>query len=171
VIKAVALALRNHPAVNASLDLEREQVIYKDYVNVGIAVDSDRGLVVPSLRDADKLSIPDIARGVVELAEKVRTGQFTVDDLRGSTFSISNLGSVGGAYSTPIINPPELAILLTGRARKLPIVTEDDEVEIRLMLPLSLSYDHRLIDGATAARFLNDVIKYLKAPSRLLLAP
>lgn len=171
VIKAVALALRHHPTINASLDLEKDQIIYKDYVNVGIAVDSERGLVVPSLRDADKLSIPDIARALAEIAEKVRTGQFTIDDLRGSTFSISNLGAIGGTYSTPIINPPEVAILLTGRARKLAVVNDADQVEVRLMMPLSLSYDHRLVDGAAAARFLNDVIKYLKAPSRLLLAP
>ena len=171
VIKAVALALRAHPAINASLDLANEQIVYKEYVNIGIAVDSERGLVVPSLRNADQLSIPEIARSLADLAEKVRKNDFTLDDLRGSTFTISNLGAIGGTYSTPIINPPEVAILLTGRARKLPVVMEDDHVEPRLMLPLSLSYDHRLIDGAIAARFLNDLIKYLRAPSRLLMAP
>lgn len=171
VIKAIALALKAHPAINSSLDLANEQIIYKEYVNIGIAVDSERGLVVPSLRNADQLSIPEIARSLADLAEKVRKNDFTLDDLRGSTFTISNLGAIGGTYSTPIINPPEVAILLTGRARKLPVVMEDDQVEARLMMPLSLSYDHRLIDGAIAARFLNDVIKYLRAPSRLLMAP
>jgi len=171
VIKAVALALKAHPAINASLDLANEQVVYKEYVNIGIAVDSERGLVVPSLRNADQLSIPEIARSLAELAEKVRKNDFTIEDLRGSTFTISNLGAIGGTYSTPIINPPEVAILLMGRARKLPVVVEDDQIEVRLMMPLSLSYDHRLIDGAIAARFLNDLMKYLKAPSRLLMAP
>ncbi|RMG02513.1 MAG: pyruvate dehydrogenase, partial [Planctomycetota bacterium] len=170
VIKAVALALHDHPALNASLDLEQGQIVYKQYVNIGIAVDTDRGLVVPCLRHADRLSIPDIARELAEMAEKVRSGDFSVDDLRGGTFTISNLGAIGGTYSTPIVNVPEVAILLVGRSRKMPVV-RDDQITIRLMMPLSLSYDHRLVDGAAAARFLNDVISYLEAPGRLLLAP
>ena len=169
LVKAVAMSLKAHPTINASIDLEAGQIIYKDYVNVGIAVDTERGLVVPSLRSADKMGIPDIARQLGELAENVRTNNFSIDDLRGGTFTISNLGSIGGTYSTPIINVPETAILLVGRSRKLPVVV-DDKVEIRLMMPLSLSYDHRLIDGGAAARFLNEVIGYLEAPSRLLLA-
>jgi pyruvate/2-oxoglutarate dehydrogenase complex dihydrolipoamide acyltransferase (E2) component len=170
VIKAVASALRNHPTINASVDMEHDQIIYKEYVNIGIAVDTERGLVVPSLRNADQMSIADAARALAQIAESVREGSFSLADLQGSTFTISNLGAIGGAYSTPIINTPEVAILLVGRSRKLPVVV-DDEVAVRLMMPLSLSYDHRLVDGATAARFLNDVIDYLEAPSRLLLAP
>lgn len=170
VIKAVALALRDHPTLNATLDLEQGQIVYKHYINIGIAVDTERGLVVPCLRHADRLSIPDIARELAELAEKVRSGEFGVDDLRGGTFTISNLGAIGGTYSTPIVNVPEVAILLVGRSRKMPVV-RDDQATVRLMMPLSLSYDHRLVDGATAARFLNDVISYLEAPGRLLLAP
>lgn len=170
LIKAVATALRHHPAINAIIDQENEQVIYKDYVNVGIAVDTDRGLVVPVMRDADRMGIPDIARGLSEMSAKVRGGQFAVNDLRGGTFTISNLGAIGGQYSTPIVNIPEVAILLVGRSRKLPVVMPDDSIRPRLMMPLSLSYDHRLVDGATAARFLNDIIGYLQAPSRLLLA-
>ena len=169
LIKAVAMSLKAHPVINASIDLEQGQIIYKDYVNVGIAVDTERGLVVPSLRDVDKLGIPDIARQLGQMAENVRTNNFSIEDLRGGTFTISNLGAIGGTYSTPIINVPETAILLVGRSRKLPVVI-DDEVKIRLMMPLSISYDHRLIDGAAAARFLNEVIGYLEAPSRLLLA-
>ncbi len=169
IVKAVAMALKAHPVINASVDLEQGQIIYKDYVNVGIAVDTERGLVVPSLRSADKMGIPDIARQLGELAENVRSNNFSIDDLRGGTFTISNLGAIGGTYSTPIINTPETAILLVGRSRKLPVVV-DDKVEVRLMMPLSLSYDHRLIDGGAAARFLNEVIGYLEAPSRLLLA-
>jgi len=170
VIKAVASALKHHPMINASLDEEGEQVIYKEYVNIGIAVDTDRGLVVPSLRGANELSIPDIARALAQLSENVRDGSFSVADLQGSSFTISNLGAIGGTYSTPIINTPEVAILLVGRSRKMSVVV-DDEMAIRLMMPLSLAYDHRLVDGATAARFLNDVIDFLEAPSRLLLAP
>ncbi|MEM0925928.1 MAG: 2-oxo acid dehydrogenase subunit E2 [Planctomycetota bacterium] len=170
LIKAVATALKHHPAINAPIDQENEQLIYKDYVNVGVAVDTDRGLVVPVMKDADRLSIPDTTRGLAEMAGKVRSGQFSVNELRGGTFTISNLGAIGGQYSTPIVNVPEVAILLVGRSRKLPVVMPDDTIVPRLMMPLSLSYDHRLVDGGTAARFLNDVIGYLEAPSRLLLA-
>ena len=169
LIKAVAMALKAHPVINASIDLDAGQIIYKEYVNVGIAVDTDRGLVVPSIRDADKMAIPDIAKSLGDLATKVRGGDFGVDDLRGGTFTISNLGAIGGTYSTPIINTPETAILLAGRSRKMPVVV-GDEIMIRLMMPLSISYDHRLIDGGAAARFLNDVIAFLESPNKLLLA-
>jgi pyruvate/2-oxoglutarate dehydrogenase complex dihydrolipoamide acyltransferase (E2) component len=170
VVKAVAMALRSHPVINATINLEAGKITYKEYINIGIAVDTERGLIVPSLRDADKLSIPQIARKLQSISEMARSNSFTLEDLRGSTFTISNLGAIGGSYSTPIINVPESAILLTGRARKMPVVLED-KVAVRLMMPLSISYDHRLIDGSNAARFLNDVIAYLQAPSRLLLAP
>ena len=173
VMKAVAHSLKAHPTINATIDLDGGEVIYKEYVNLGVAVDAPRGLIVPVMRNVDKLSIPQIAQEISSLAERAKASQFTVDDLRGGSFTISNLGAVGGTYSTPIINPPEVAILLVGRARKLPVVLEDqdDKIASRLMLPLSLSYDHRLVDGATAARFLNEVIGYLEVPGRLLLAP
>ena len=170
LIKAVATSLRHHPAINAVIDEENEQLIYKDYVNVGIAVDTERGLVVPVMNNADTMGIPEITRSLAEMAGKVRGGQFAVSDLKGGTFTISNLGAIGGQYSTPIVNIPEVAILLVGRSRKLPVVMPDDTIQPRLMMPLSLSYDHRLVDGGTAARFLNDVIGFLEAPSRLLLA-
>lgn len=170
VIKAVAMALRNNPAINATVDMEAGEITYKEYVNVGIAVDTERGLVVPVLRDADEMAIPEVARNLADIAEDVRDGKFDLSLVQGGTFTISNLGAIGGTYSTPIINLPEVAILLIGRSRKLPTVV-GDKIEPRLMMPLSLSYDHRLVDGATAARFLNEVIGYLKAPSRLLLAP
>lgn len=170
VVKAVAMALKSHPTINASIDDEGENIIFKDYVNIGIAVDTDRGLVVPSLRGPDQMSIPDIARALGTIGDNMRDGKINVSELQGSTFTISNLGAIGGTYSTPIINVPEVAILLIGRARKMPVVI-NDEIVIRLMMPLSISYDHRLVDGGAAARFLNDVIDYLKSPSRLLLAP
>jgi len=170
LIKAVATALRHHPSMNAVIDMENDQISYKDYVNIGIAVDTERGLVVPNIRHVDALTIPDIARALADLAARVRGGEFGVNELRGGTFTISNLGAIGGTYSTPIVNVPEVAILLVGRTRKLPVVMPDDSIKARLMMPLSLSYDHRLVDGGTATRFLNDVIAYLEAPSRLLLA-
>jgi pyruvate dehydrogenase E2 component (dihydrolipoyllysine-residue acetyltransferase) len=170
VIKAIASSLRRHPMLNASVDMENHTVIYKEYVNIGIAVDTDRGLVVPVLRDADRKSISQIASEIDELASSVRDGQFDLDMLKGGTFTVSNLGSVGGTYSTPIINPPQVAILLVGRSRIVPHIV-DDAVVPRLMMPLSITYDHRLVDGAAAARFTNEVKSYLAAPGRLLLAP
>lgn len=170
LIKAVATALRNNPSLNAVIDSENEQIVYRDYVNLGIAVDTEKGLIVPNIRNADSMGIPNIAKALMDLAARVRGGDFGVNELRGGTFTISNLGAIGGTYSTPIVNVPEVAILLVGRTRKLPVVMEDDSIQARLMMPLSLSYDHRLVDGGAATRFLNDVIAYLEAPSRLLLA-
>jgi pyruvate dehydrogenase E2 component (dihydrolipoamide acetyltransferase) len=169
VIKAVSLSLRQHPAMNSSIDVEKGEILYKDYVNIGLAVDTPRGLVVPVLRGCDELSIPQIAQAIAETAEKAKHAQYSIEDLRGGTFTISNLGAIGGTYSTPIINWPEVAILLVGRSRKLPVV-QGDRIEPRLMMPLSLSYDHRIVDGAMAARFLREVIGYLESPGRLLLA-
>ncbi|NBT13116.1 MAG: biotin/lipoyl-binding protein [Planctomycetia bacterium] len=169
VVKAVSLSLRQHPAINATIDPEKGEIVYKEYVNIGLAVDTPRGLVVPVLRDCDQMSIPQIAQAIADTAEKAKNAQYGIEDLRGGTFTISNLGAVGGAYSTPIINWPEVAILLLGRSRKMPIVHED-RIEPRLMMPLSLSYDHRMVDGAMAARFLNEIIGYLESPGRLLLA-
>jgi pyruvate dehydrogenase E2 component (dihydrolipoamide acetyltransferase) len=149
---------------------EGDEIVYKEYVNIGIAVDTERGLVVPVLRDADRKNIPQIAAELAELAERSRGGSLTLEDFQGGTFTISNLGSIGGTYSTPIINPPQVAILLAGRSRMLPQWIEEEWLP-RLMLPLSITYDHRVVDGAAAARFLNDVKGYLANPGRLLLAP
>ncbi len=171
VMKAVAQSLKLHPLLNCSIDMENEQIIYKHYVNIGVAVDTERGLVVPVVRDVDRLSIPAIAQSLTNVAEMARNATFKLADIKGGTFTISNMGAVGGVGSTPIINPPEVAVLLIGRSRKLPVVVEGDKIEVRLMMPLSLSYDHRIVDGGTAARFLNEVINYLKVPGRLLLAP
>lgn len=169
VIKAVCECLRRHTRVNATLDLDTGEVIYKDYVSIGIAVDSDRGLVVPVLRNAGDLAIAQLARGLNDLAGKVRDNDYTVDDLRGGTFTISNQGAVGGQYATPIINPPQSAILLVGRGKQQPTVTDDGQILPRLILPLSFSYDHRLIDGADAGRFVNDLVDLLENPGKLLL--
>ncbi|MFW5733276.1 MAG: 2-oxo acid dehydrogenase subunit E2 [Planctomycetota bacterium] len=168
VVRAAASALQQHAAVNAQIDLDAGEIIYKDYVSVGIAVDTDRGLVVPVLRDVDRLSIAQIAEGIQTLAGKAREGDFEVADLRGGTFTVSNVGAVGGWYVTPIINKPEAAILLVGRGKMKPVVY-NGEITQRLIMPLSLSYDHRLIDGATAARFMNEIVNLLECPGRLLL--
>ena len=170
LIKAAASALKRHPIVNASVDMDEQQIIYKEYVNIGVAVDTERGLVVPVLRNVDRKSISQIAADLDHLASLARSGELSLEDMRGGTFTISNLGAVGGTYSTPIINPPEVAILLAGRSRILPQFI-GGKVEPRLMLPLSITYDHRAVDGGAAARFLNDVKGYLSAPGRLLLAP
>jgi 2-oxoglutarate dehydrogenase complex dihydrolipoamide succinyltransferase (E2) component len=168
VVRAVASALQQHPTVNARIDMDAGEIVYKDYVSVGIAVDTDRGLVVPVLRNVDRLSIAQIAEGIQDLAASAREGDFEISDLRGGTFTVSNVGAVGGWYVTPIINKPEAAILLVGRSKMKPVVY-DGEITQRLIMPLSLSYDHRLIDGATAARFMNEIINLLECPGRLLL--
>jgi pyruvate dehydrogenase E2 component (dihydrolipoamide acetyltransferase) len=170
VIKAIAASLKRHPTLNASVDMETNTIIYKEYVNIGIAVDTERGLIVPVLRDADRKSISQIASELDELASTVRDGKFDLDLLKGGTFTISNMGAVGGTYSTPIINLPQVAIMLVGRTRPVPHIV-DDTVIARLMMPLSITYDHRLVDGAAAARFTNEVKSFLAAPGRLLLAP
>ena len=170
LIKAVASSLKKHPIINASVDMESHQIIYKEYVNVGIAVDTDRGLLVPVLRNADRKSIAQIAAELERVAEMGRDGELGLDDMKGGTFTISNLGAIGGTYSTPIINPPEVAILLVGRSRIVPQFV-GGKVEPRLLMPLSITYDHRVVDGAAAGRFLNEVKSYLSAPGRLLLAP
>lgn len=170
LIKAIAGALKLHPVVNASVDMDAAQVIYKEYINIGVAVDTDRGLTVPVLRNVDRMSISQITSELDRLVTKARESSLSIEEMRGGTFTISNMGAVGGMYSTPIINPPEVAILLVGRSRMLPTVV-DGAVEPRLVMPLSLTYDHRIVDGADAARFVNELKGFLAAPGRLLLAP
>ncbi|MCP4247339.1 MAG: 2-oxo acid dehydrogenase subunit E2 [bacterium] len=168
VIKAVADALRCFPELNGSFDHEALEMVYKNYVSIGIAVDTERGLIVPVIREADRLSITEAADVLVVLAEKIRKTQFGIEELRGATFTITNVGALGGRYTTPIINYPEVAILGLGRSRKEPVVVEDQIVP-RLMLPLSLSFDHRATDGARAARFTRHIVDLLEHPARLLL--
>ena len=151
MVKVVASALKMFPKFNASLDMEAKSVLYKDFINIGIAVSTERGLLVPVLRDVDKKNMVDISAEIIEIAGKARTGKVTMDDLSGGTFTITNLGGIGGTFFTPIINHPEVAILGMGRSYLKADPT--GESEPRMMLPLSLSYDHRLIDGADGATF------------------
>ena len=167
-VKVVAAALTVFPQFNASIDLAAEEIIYKKYVNIGIAVDTDRGLLVPVVRDADTKNIIQIAVEIAELSAKVRNRKISLKEMQGGCFSISNLGGIGGTYFTPIVNAPELATLGISRARTEPVY-RDNEVVPRLMLPLSLSYDHRAIDGADGIRFLRWVIQALEQPFLLAL--
>ena len=157
VIHAVCKALRNHPIFNASLDMESGEIIYKRYVNVGIAVDTERGLVVPNVRDADRLSPSQIAQALQRIAENARNVRFGVEDLRGGTFTITNVGALGGTFSTPIINFPEVAILGLGKSRETPVV-RDGQITVRTILPISLSFDHRAADGAQADVTIGDIL-------------
>ncbi len=168
LIRAVCMALRKHPTFNASFDHENWQMIYKDYINIGIAVDTERGLIVPVIRDADRLSLRGIAAALRGIADRVRTNQFGIEDLRGGTFTITNVGALGGTFSTPIINFPEVAILGLGRSRKVPVL-RDGQLAEALMLPLNLSFDHRATDGANAARFCSEIKSYLETPTKFLL--
>lgn len=168
LIRATCMALRKHPIFNASFDHENWQMIYKEYINIGIAVDTERGLIVPVIRDADRLSLRGIAAALRGIADRVRTNQFGIEDLRGGTFTITNVGALGGTFSTPIINYPEVAILGLGRSRKVPLL-RDGQLAEALMLPLNLSFDHRATDGANAARFTSEIKSYLETPTKFLL--
>jgi len=168
VIQAITRALRSFPEMNSSFDHEAGEIVYKDYVSIGVAVDTERGLIVPVIRNTDQMSILHLADALAVMAEKVRKVQFAIEELRGGTFTITNVGALGGRYSTPIINYPEVAILGLGRSRMEPVVVEDKIVP-RLMLPLCVSFDHRVTDGAQAARFTREVVTYLENPVRLLL--
>ena len=167
-VKVVAAALKVFPQFNASIDVAAEEIIFKKYVNIGIAVDTDRGLLVPVVRDADTKNIIQIAVEIAQLSAKARDRKISLEEMQGGCFSISNLGGIGGTYFTPIVNAPELAILGISRARMEPVY-RDTEFEPRLMLPLSLSYDHRAIDGADGIRFLRWVVQALEQPFLLAL--
>lgn len=168
LLKAVSSALKLHPQFNASIDMEKGEIVYKKYYNIGVAVDTDRGLLVPVIRDADKKNIEELSVDLRVLSEKARTKKITPAELQGGTFTITNLGGLGGTYFTPVINSPEVAILGVSRAA-LEAVYVDGQLQPRLMLPLSLSYDHRLIDGADAVRFLRWIVEALEEPFKLSL--
>jgi pyruvate dehydrogenase E2 component (dihydrolipoamide acetyltransferase) len=158
VLKAVADTLKKHPIFNSSLDEVASEIILKEYIHLGIAVDTDQGLMVPVIRDVDKKSLFDLAKELELLATKARDRKITADEMKGGTFTISNQGAIGGAHFTPIINLPEVAILGLGRGALKPVVREG-KVEIRMMTPVALSYDHRVVDGGSAARFTVDLVK------------
>jgi pyruvate dehydrogenase E2 component (dihydrolipoamide acetyltransferase) len=168
VLKAAAIALKQFPQFNASLDLAKGQLVYKQYYHLGVAVDTGRGLLVPVLHDVDKKSVHELARELTEVAERSREKKVTAEEMRGGTFTITNLGGIGGTGFTPIVNYPEVAILGLSRSRLEPVV-RGGQVVPRLLLPLSLSYDHRVIDGADAARFTRRLAEMLENPLMMLL--
>jgi len=168
VIKAVVAGLEEHPYVNASLDDETEEIILKKYFNIGVAVDTKDGLMVPVVKNAKEKSILQLADELSGLSEKARSRTIDLADLKGGTFTITNYGAVGGIFGSPIINYPEVAILGLGKIQEKPVVVEGS-IEVRKVLPLSLSFDHRVVDGAEAARFLNTVIDHLEDPDLILL--
>jgi pyruvate dehydrogenase E2 component (dihydrolipoyllysine-residue acetyltransferase) len=168
LLKAAALALKAHPRFNASLDPAAGEMILKRYYHLGIAVATDRGLIVPVMRDVDRKPLLVLARELGTLAQRVREGKASLDDLRGGTFTITNLGALGGTGAIPIINYPEVAILGVARGREEAVV-RDGQIAARMMLPLTLTFDHRIADGADGARFAADLIRLLERPDQLLL--
>jgi pyruvate dehydrogenase E2 component (dihydrolipoamide acetyltransferase) len=161
VLKAIANTLKKHPIFNSSLDEIAEEIIFKEYYHLGIAVDTEAGLMVPVLRDVDKKNLVNISKELEELAKKARDRKVSGDELKGGTFTISNQGGIGGAHFTPIVNKPEVAILGLGKG-SLKAMVRNNMVEPRMMLPVALSYDHRVIDGGTAARFTVDLIQAIE---------
>ncbi len=157
ILKALVAALKKHPIFNASFDENTQEIVYKEYYHLGVAVDTEQGLIVPVLKDVDKKSLLQISKSLEELAEKTRARKVGIEDLKGGTFTLSNLGGIGGNYFTPIINKPELAILGVGKGRQV-VVGEKS----LLMMPIGLSYDHRVIDGADGARFVRTFAETLE---------
>ncbi|MDY0109480.1 MAG: dihydrolipoamide acetyltransferase family protein [Candidatus Krumholzibacteria bacterium] len=168
VIKAVTAGLRAAPAFNASLDPFKEEIVYKKYYNIGFAADTGRGLVVPVIRDTDRKSIREISAEIAAKAALAREGKLPAEDMRGGTFTITNVGPLGGTAMLPTINYPEAAILGMGKVQEKPVV-RNGQIVIRKILPLTLAFDHRLADGADAARFVGELIKQLADPNLLLL--
>ncbi len=162
ILSVVGKALRKHPRANTSIDENTNEIVYKDYCHIGVAVDTEAGLIVPVLRDADKKSVLDITRELNELTDKARRRKVTIEDLQGGTFTISNQGSIGGSYFTPIIYAPQVAILGIGQGGQRPVVS-DGRVLIRTLMPLCLSYDHRVLDGGDAVRFLKEIVAGLQS--------
>jgi pyruvate dehydrogenase E2 component (dihydrolipoamide acetyltransferase) len=166
VVKALIEALRLHPTLNATLDEDEDEIVVKQYYNIGIAVDVPDGLIVPVVKAADQKPVADLAAEIQALARSARDRTLDLADLKGGTFSITNVGVIGGDFATPIINYPEVAILATMRIADRPRVA-DGRVVIKKVLPLCLSFDHRVVDGAEAARFTKDLIRFLETPGTL----
>jgi pyruvate dehydrogenase E2 component (dihydrolipoamide acetyltransferase) len=164
--RAVARGLREHPRMNAHMDDERGEIVLKGAVNLGIAVDAPQGLMVPVVKGADRRSLYDLSTEIRRLAEEARAGRSRLEDLQGSTFTVTSVGSIGGMFATPILNYPEVGILGVNRIHERPVV-RNGQIVVRSMVYLSLSLDHRAVDGAEGARFLNAVKGYLEEPALL----
>ena len=162
ILNVVGKALRKHPRINASMDEATNEIIFKEYCHIGIAVDTEAGLIVPVLRDVDKKTLFDLARDLSDLTEKTRQRKVTIEELQGGTFTISNQGSIGGNHFTPIIYAPQVAILGIGQGGLRPAVN-DGKVVVRTIMPLCLAYDHRILDGGDAVRFLKEIVAGLQS--------
>ncbi|MDD3323211.1 MAG: dihydrolipoamide acetyltransferase family protein [Paludibacter sp.] len=168
IVKATVNALKKHRQLNSQLDMENDRMIFKNYYNIAIAVDTPEGLVVPVIRDADRLSLFEIAQKISELSDKARDRKLTMEDMKDGTFTLTNYGSIGGIFATPVINYPQAGILGIGRLLKKPIVKED-QIIVGNVLPLSLSVDHRIVDGGEASRFMNSILEYLSDPVLMMM--
>ncbi len=168
VAKAIVAALKNHPYLNASIDDTTQEVVLKHYYHMGIAVDTEDGLIVPVVRDVDKKTIIQLSKEMQDLAARTRERKVSPDELRGSTFSITNIGTLGGVYATPVLNWPEVGILGLGKIQDKPVV-RDGKIVIRKMMSVSLTFDHRIVDGAQAVRFCNEVLQHLEDPGLFLM--
>jgi pyruvate dehydrogenase E2 component (dihydrolipoyllysine-residue acetyltransferase) len=168
ILKVVASALKIFPQFNVSVDMANSEIIYKKYYHIGVAVDTDRGLLVPVIRDVDMKNILELSVELSQISEKARNKKIKLEEMKGSTFTITNLGGIGGTFFTPILNFPEVAILGVSSSKTEPVFV-DGQFEPRLMLPISLSYDHRVIDGADGARFIRWIVEALEQPFRLIL--
>ena len=168
IIHATALSLKKFRALNAEMDMERGNMIYKKYYNIGIAIDTAKGLVVPVIRNADKLTIKEIALEIQNFSDKAKDGKLTLDDMKDGTFTITSYGSIGGLFAVPVINYPQAGILGIGRIDKKPVVKGENVVP-GLVLPLSLSVDHRIADGGETARFINTIMGYLSDPVSIIM--
>lgn len=167
IIKSIALALKSFPVLNAELDLEAGNIIYKKYINIGIAVDTADGLVVPVIRNADTKSIIELATELNLISQKARDRKLSLEDMKGGTFTVTSYGSVGGYFAVPVINYPQVAIFGIGKLSEKPIV-KDSQIVVGKVLPISMSVDHRIVDGGDVARFLNMVLDFLKNPHKML---
>jgi pyruvate dehydrogenase E2 component (dihydrolipoamide acetyltransferase) len=168
LMKVLAAAMKKFPQANSSVDLQNEEIIYKQYIHIGVAVDTDRGLLVPVIRDVDKKDLFQIADEIAQAAEKARNRKLSLDDMQGGSITISNLGSLGGGAFTPIVNWPEVAILGVARAKMEPVFI-DGEFAPRFLMPLTLSYDHRVVDGADGVRLLRWVVEAIEQPALIWL--
>jgi len=169
ILKATALALKKHRQLNAEMDMDNGKMIYKRYYNIGIAVDTEKGLVVPVIKNVDKLSIYELAQKTNEIAQKARDGELTMEDMKDGTFTITSYGSIGGQFAVPVINYPQAGILGIGRILKKPVVDENNEIVPGNILPLSMSVAHRIVDGGEVSRFLNTMMEYLGDPVNLIM--
>jgi len=169
IMKAVATALKKHPYFNAIVDDEKGEIILKKYYNIGVAVDTPDGLIVPVIKDVDKKSIIQIAKELEDISNRAREGKLNLEELQDGTFSITNVGSIGGVFAFPVIDYPRVAILGTHKIKKAPVVNDKDEIVIRYMMFVSLSFDHRVVDGAEAARFTRTLSRILENPDIFIL--